>query len=572
MEAMRRHRLIMKKTTRYALLLASTLVPAMASLAHAQYRIDNGTARDANNRVGSGGFNSGTQLNGRINGLAGNYIVTGNVTGGRAFRGSLGYTDPTSFRGSLGSASFDSYVRDSIGASQMRGTSGAGPNFATIQPQPFFGQSSVAPPTGFARDPDTGTYYLPRAAPGVTAGDGRIDYGGATRSDVQQGLLSSQRIMGGPGLSSTPVGELDQRSELSNLTRMSDFTAIARPFDKDLNITNSTSSTASDTNDVAGSPTAPINERIGPATDEPATATEGSPSLTGQGTVFKNLRALDNNSQYAELRKRLDDQASRPKLPGAAGTESINQVNADILAAREKEKEQATEDKKANETKLPAETQDREGGLPVPKEEPEAPGKLPPAPVDNLNLPRPAAGPTVVPPSAPLEISSLATGVKDKDLSKVLGDAEAAMKQGKFSTAIDAYERAEEMASDDPLVFMGRSIAELGGGYYRSAEVHFRQAFAADRALLLAKFDLRSMLTDERLNTLQSDLAQIAKKNDKDAGPLLLLAFIYYNTGFPERSERALEMVQERAGGNDADAKLLKEAWFPAAAPVEQNK
>lgn len=557
----------MKKTTRHALLLAALLVPA--SFALGQYRIDNGQARDANNRIGSGGFNAATQLNGRINGLAGNYIVTGNVTGGRAFRGSLGYTDSTSFRGSLGSAQFDSFVRDSIGVSQMRGFSGAGPNVATLGSQPFFGQSSVAPPSGFARDPNTGAFYLQPNRPGVINGDGRLDYGGATRSDIQQGVLSSQRVIGGPGLTQTPFASLNQREQL---TRMSDFTAIARPPIDDVNLT--TGSTETEGLRGSGLPQTDPQQQGQPAQTgvDQQGDTEASPSLTGQGTVYRNLRALDNNSQYAELRKRFDEK-QQPRLPGSEAVDSLNKVNADLLAQRRKA-EEAAKAGKADDT-----SRDRRdatqadgtgtGGAATVDEQ----NKIPPPPEDRLNLPRPANEPAVAPPSAPLEISSLAAGVKDAQLSKVLGEAEAAMKQGKFSTAIDAFDRAEEMAADDPLVFMGRSIAELGGGYYRAAEVHFRQAFEADPALLLAKFDLRGMLTDQRLEALQSDLAQIARKNTKDPGSLLLLAFIYYNTGFPERSERALEMVQERAGGKDTSAQMLKDAWFPAKpAATEQNK
>src|SRR4051812_24460085 len=68
--------------------------------AHAQYRVNNTNARDANNRLGSGGYNDpqmGAQ--GQYAGVSGNQIVTGNVTGGRGFRGNVPYTDPRAFRG-----------------------------------------------------------------------------------------------------------------------------------------------------------------------------------------------------------------------------------------------------------------------------------------------------------------------------------------------------------------------------------------------------------------------------------------------------------------------------------------
>lgn len=562
----------MKLINRHALFLAVLALPASVSLA--QYRIDNGFARDANNRVGSGGFNTdrSQQFNGRINGLAGNYIVTGNVTQGKSFRGSIGYTDPSAFRGSLGSASFDNFMRDSVGVAQMRGTANPSGNYATLQP--YFGAgATVKAPDGMARDPSTGAFYLQPARVTTTAGDGRIDFGGASRPELAQGAISAQRVTGGAGLTTSPFASLSQREQLSNLTQVSDFTQLARP-------TRTNIQRVGEANDeLKSGPRVPELELPGESgsiglekPDQTKQSLPESIGATGQGSVYRNLRAMDNNTQYAELRKRLEIQKSLPKLPGSEAVESLNQMNADILEARAKAKEE--QGGAAPGDAAPRVIPDRGEKQEARPESisPTLPGPTPNLVDDNLNLPRPTETEAKTLPGLSLEITSLASGVKDKDLGKVLAEAEAAMKAGKFSTAIEAYDRAEELASDDPLVFMGRSIAELGGGYYRSAEIHLRQAYQADRALLLAKFDLRSMLTDERLNSLQNDLAQIARKNDKDSGPLLLLAFIYYNSGFPERSERALEMVQERAGGNDPSAKILKDSWFPAAEAPAQSK
>src|SRR5688572_3426359 len=64
-----------------------------AAQAQAQYPSSNdGRARDASNRVGSGGSN-GEGVDNRV-GATGNQIITGNTTGGREFRGPVGYTDP----------------------------------------------------------------------------------------------------------------------------------------------------------------------------------------------------------------------------------------------------------------------------------------------------------------------------------------------------------------------------------------------------------------------------------------------------------------------------------------------
>src|SRR4051812_41796930 len=93
----------MNRSIRRTLLLSAAVaaVPllGLTSTVSAQYRVDTGHANDANNRVGSGGVNpadSGSRTGEMVNG---NDIVTGNVSGGKQFRGHVPYTDPRAFRG-----------------------------------------------------------------------------------------------------------------------------------------------------------------------------------------------------------------------------------------------------------------------------------------------------------------------------------------------------------------------------------------------------------------------------------------------------------------------------------------
>ena len=656
----------------------------MASTASAQYRVDNSQARDANNRVGSGGFNNGVgqgAIQQRVGGTAGNYIVTGNVTGGRAFRGSLGYTDPSAFRGSLGSASFDTFYRDSVGFGTARGAQTQ--NFATIQP--YFGSGqTVAPPTGFVADPSRGGGFIATPRTLVQSNDTRLDFGGATRAEVNQGVISSQRVVGGAGLVNGPadlntpaIAPFDISAPPQTQFQISDYTSLARARPSLLNATpqgaDALSSEAGlnrirtiQQNDpsqigVDGFPTGGnvINPNArGEAIDSgraitpldgrlEATARPLDPNAPAAGRSAANgddrsTGILSNNPQYAELRRRLEATDRTRRLPGSDAVERVNQQNRRVLAERNGTSAQPNDDRNADPAARPggnnAGNGNRSGGqndatgtlprsalpdqpvdqtqeperlsnrvdsiVPNSSIDPRRPGERPTVvspsgttppvraagdrleqptvPADNLNLPRPESDRPALPATrpaamgedgAPMKISSLATGVKDPALAEALTRAEASMKQGKFATAIDTYERAGGMAKGDPIVFMGRSIAELGGSYYRRAEGHLRDAYAAERALLMAKFDLRVLLGDERLNFLVSDLNDIARTNTKDPGPLLLLAFIYYNGGLEDRAARALTMAQTRAGGNDATVTLLQQAWqLPANAGGDESK
>ena len=76
----------------------------------AQDALGGGNALDSNPRVGGGRINSRSATD---NYRARNALVTGNVPGGRGFRGSVGYTAPTDFRGVVGSDATYAFRRDS---------------------------------------------------------------------------------------------------------------------------------------------------------------------------------------------------------------------------------------------------------------------------------------------------------------------------------------------------------------------------------------------------------------------------------------------------------------------------
>src|SRR5829696_3166327 len=91
---------------------AAAALPILSSVASAQYRVNtSGQALDANNRIGSGGRNE-SNPSARPGVVTGNDIVTGNVTGGKQFRGRLDYTDPGAFRGPTAGRGSDNFIRE----------------------------------------------------------------------------------------------------------------------------------------------------------------------------------------------------------------------------------------------------------------------------------------------------------------------------------------------------------------------------------------------------------------------------------------------------------------------------
>ncbi len=136
----------MKTTIRSAILAAAVAavpVLGLTSAASAQNRINTSGVLDANNRVGSGGNNpNDPDKRGAATPVNGNDIVTGNVSGGKQFRGQIQYTDPRAFRGNTSDRNLDNFVRSSSGVDSRLAD--------TVQP--FYGSGrGVAPPPGFTQ-------------------------------------------------------------------------------------------------------------------------------------------------------------------------------------------------------------------------------------------------------------------------------------------------------------------------------------------------------------------------------------------------------------------------------------
>jgi len=572
-----------------------------ATAAQAQYRIDTGNARDANNRVGSGGYNTPPQDPYAQRFTGGNLIVTGNVTGGQGFRGPVGYVDPREFRGGLGSRDIESFVRNSSGIS----TNGT-PSYNASVVRPFFGTgSTVQAPPNFRRDIQNQGFVPADIVPSsaVLPVDGRLDKGGVTRDVPAQALQSGVNVAGsgaanaafgpdalggGPGIFSPAGASLSlMRQGDARGTRLSEYTLLARPGEDPL--------ARPQPNDAEQQPTPRIDpaqaaqaaggerdterqDRVGtgvpaaggaerlstgatPVDPRVDAAAAGPLGSTGQGSTVQSLNRdpRRTNRQYNELRQRFEAIEAFRNRPGAAAAEQAREVNREVLDRQQRERQAQQDQQQQPNPARPGGAQQQDPMRPA-TPAPRADGGVPATPEP---APEPAARPAERP--VPMVVRSFADGIEDRRLRDTLRQAEQLMKERRFASAIDQFDRAEALAPDDPMVLVGRATAELGASYYRLAEVNLRQAFAGEPALLTARYDLGSLLTEERLAVLSRELAQLANDNRTDAGPLLLLAFIDHNTGNEPRAITTLRRAAERAGGKDEVVTRMLEAWTAQA-------
>ncbi|MFA5863541.1 MAG: hypothetical protein WC975_02530 [Phycisphaerae bacterium] len=104
-------------------------------------------ALDASPQIGSGGYNAPVRLyNYNYNsGGFGNLYITGNVSGGKSFRGFVPYSDPTQFQGRLGSSALGAFQRDAIDLQRVQ------QGYSNRQTLPYYNRSSTILPLSAVR-------------------------------------------------------------------------------------------------------------------------------------------------------------------------------------------------------------------------------------------------------------------------------------------------------------------------------------------------------------------------------------------------------------------------------------
>jgi tetratricopeptide (TPR) repeat protein len=606
---------------RTAALAAAVMVIASAD-AHAQFRSDNnGRALDASNRVGSGGSN-GEAGDNRVGGpVSGNQIVTGNVTGGKEFRGFVPYSDPNEFRGPSGFGRSDRLVRNS-----------AGPNRSSTllqSPRSFYGSDLAAPlPPSYVPTPGATGGWVQQTPmtingpaevgfAGIRPGSTGI-YGGSLEGPTQAGAAFGGQLDANPlfgvrplGANQSPLDALrtDPLFSTSGDARLANDAAIRQMRDE-LNQAagggratpdglggggnpnarpGTPGGTGNDANNSNGPGTpgagVPLDSSLGSPVSSsvsglqngslnsavPAGAVSGGVA-TGQGTRSRLLvPPAEQSRQYKELVRRMESRTGETSAGQAAADR--NQL---MKAWEQAKKGGAGKPGEAAQPPAP-------GGPAGQPRTPAAPPMVRPAPRGPADaIPKPA-GPAVqgpVAPTEPLEIKSLATGVEAKGLATLLTSAEQSMKEQKYDTAVAQFDQAGRVAPNNPMITLGRSIALLGGGNYGQAEISLRRAIGAEPALLLGRYDLNGMMTPERAQFLTKDLKAVAAANPKEVRPRLLLAFLAYNTGNgPDASKYLAEAAA--LAPNDEAVQSMQKTWAvvgndagvtPPAPPAELNK
>ena len=589
---------------RAALLVAAGLLTgALATPASAQFRKDDGRALDANPRAGSGGQNdAGPNRAGPA--VTGNQIITGNVTGGRQFRGPVPYTDPGNFRGiTAGSLSSDRFVRESAGAPRR-----FGPEVDLNHPTAFYGSGrALPPPVGYLPTAGaTGGYipsanadaqpnfnlnrtYSPTLDPTFRSSELIMP---ATDSSNQESVMTASPLYGvrvwraGESPNDFLAGERQNqgqanpadrfRSDPNSIRRMRDeLNRAGRQDENQGDIQGTNDATTGEGGSGAGVKglQRPLNQSIeAPAQGQSgADATQGNVAAGGLSASLGRGAVANSMTTGQSIRRNLlvPPERQTPQLARLRRAfERRQAADGDVEAARQFNSEIRAQRSGAA-TAQPGKAQpggnQRVGGLGATprgddaKVPPETTGKAPPA--EGAPAQPPDVGAPQQPAPEPEKIESIAEGVEAQGLRDVLKSAEDLMREQKFAAALEKYDVARQVAPNNSLITLGRANAELAASYYRRAEGSLRDAVSRTPELVVAQFDLKALIGDERLQVLVRDLKEIADTDKQSARPMILLAYIAYNTGNEENAGQYLAAAEQRAGADDPLISAWRKNW-----------
>lgn len=450
-----------------------------------------------------------------------NLIVTGNITGGKHFRGIVPYRSVSEFTAPLGSSSLNSFLRSSAESYHYsdRAPGSAWPYYSPSQTVTTInrdGQSGLEMPrirvnkgTGEFLPPLQKTQEMQQARTEFPI-DEEMVYRkfrpvSVLPEELEQ-LLSKYELLE-EAQESEPVLEDKQLAELRQ--GLAEAKKKAQEIDRKIE-------------DMF-----PGSESLKPAEPEDYTIKPPQPPQPFE-TPAEKQEPLDVYQQM------------------------LQQVQEDfqeyLEQAEQRKKQRGKEDEKTEQPGQPAPL--------VPPTEPASgtdytrPGSITEAPSERARLGPPTDRklPKFRTPSAKAMLGlrkSFATDKNDR-FNQYLKAAQDYMKQGKYYRAADAYTLASIYEPKNPLPLAGKAHALLAAGEYLSSALYLSKAIEIFPGYVRFQIDIIEMIGDK--DTLESRVVNIKQWQKLTGSPELqfLLAYVFYNTGKLPWAKQAIDAAFEK--------------------------
>lgn len=473
---------------------------AAAGIAEGQARpTQGGRELDANPQLGGGGRNSILSVD-PSRSLSGNLYITGQVTGGFSFRGSVPYVGGNELRLTLPSESLDNFNRDSIGIQSVLGG-------RSYRPQPYYRPSSTVyslksgvTAASVAPEAALGQAYPPLNVPGgaPTLGEGMISHTRLLKPSI---LPSAQ--MGQLALSRGPLPSVvGTESETASRPRISALFGILR---------NAESRSLMEALKESGPDTEPLEQAQLPPGETP-----------GEGAGEAEAGAQPITSEAG-------DQPSDMGLPSRPDDDVFDEMIRELVWQRNE--------------------QFRAGAI-APRSQPgtdlEA---LDRDPSERKKAQRRSRSVLVETADNRIILHGLA-GRGTDPFNRHMSAGDTKLSKGRFYQAAAHYETAQQANRTNPLAPAGAGLAYFGAGESYRASHFLQRALRLFPALMGVRIDIDGILgkeaTDKRLAELEQ---RLGRSTGKAKTSLMFLAtFIHANRGDMQRSRAWAEKLASLAG------------------------
>jgi tetratricopeptide (TPR) repeat protein len=417
---------------------------------------------------------------------SGNLVITGNVRGGRHFRGIVPYRSTSDFRAVTPSSSLDSFLRDSAGSENYGGYTGRykpyySPSRTVTTTRPGSLGVIRPPTTNIGRRavvPDTIGTLPPLSPQRVVMSDSKS---GLSLRRLRPMAMTPQEL---ERLISSEIGTHPRDEKLTAEQRQAQTEQFQQDFKQVTDKAAELERTLTGRDDLQPSTKKKLG-RVVPQTFE-------TPTPKDQTVKDKRLDV------YEQMKRQID--SSEKHLKQSTATEQTEQP----AEAKEETSEKGT----------------RESPRTKKLFEPESYA---------------ARAKAIMGPH-----KTFASFSKDK-FNQYLTAAEQYLKQGKYYRAADAYTLASIYKPDDPLAYAGKSHALFASGEYMSSALFLSRALEIFPEYAQFKIDIEAMVGDrDRLETRIADVEQWLEKSD--AGELwFLLGYVHYQMGRLEPAKRATQ-------------------------------
>lgn len=527
-----------------------------------------------------------------------NNVITGNVRGGKHFRGGIPYRSPSSFwtglgapsenftGGGIGSSSLDSFLRDSAGSEDF-GRYTRGRTF-----RPFYSPSNSVSTTMPGRPgifkPTTQTKRFDSRISGKTGSALSLKHPTMPIRDVSTFDTGLQQTpVSIPGVKQTPPGQLSTYQKGTKLTADRYLEQMEQLRDKLEQIRGRAAELGQKPAEKYDALQAPGTTKLGERIQQPfetqqrpkgLPVTIPKPEVKPEVTTSQNKRDI-----YEKITQQLENQSSsepaqetkkeqpliqlQPRkdlygipLKGAAQlpvkqrlTETTNAVDIwDSLIRKNLTKQQYAPTKTFKSQEIPGSTERQDiyrkrstkydlFGTPLAEQrvEPFTTTKKRTWGIEEVDK---------------LSTEELSTKVKhimgphtnytsfvEEKFNQHIRIAELHMKKGKYYRAANAYTLASIYKSNDPLLLAGKAHALFAAGEYMSSVLFISRAIEAKPEYAQSNVDLVSVLGNtDKIESRIVDIKNLLNKNST-AELHFLLGYVYYRIGKLDEAKEAID-------------------------------